>query len=231
MDDLMFDQIQDEAEAIPIIPPISHVANDPKVSRRRLLGAAAGGFVLAASGLLVPEGAEAERDDHGDRHRRRHHHHRDRDEKDRAEIKGILDVEVNFFSGQTKTHVIEGWQGDRSKGPGHTRWALRWHERPVAPIRQQAKFTGLEPRLVLVVKTPGLLTGPLFFKVENQSLGAPTITIAQGTWNNEGAVDWGQTYFLNRAMKEGQRIDVEEFYVDRGNDSKAHKIFTINARD
>jgi hypothetical protein len=32
-------------------------------------------------------------------------------------------------------------------------------------------------------------------------------------------------------MKEGQRIDVEEFYVDRGNDSKAHKIFTINARD
>jgi hypothetical protein len=87
-------------------------------------------------------------------------------------------VEVNFHSGHTKTHIIEGWQRDDTGGPRVDRWALRWHERSVPPIHQLVKFTGQKPLTVLVVKTPDLITGPLFFKVENQFVGPPIITIA-----------------------------------------------------
>jgi hypothetical protein len=51
VDDLGFDRLHDET-----LSDLSEPGPDPRLSRRRLMSGAGSGFVLAASGLLLPEG-------------------------------------------------------------------------------------------------------------------------------------------------------------------------------
>ena len=254
------------------------------LDRRRLLGGAAGGFVLAASGLLVPGAVEAERQHPAERllndpnesrernrkNRNRKNRHRnnngnnnngnnnngnnngngkgkggndndnDQDDNDQGSW-GLLDVELNFYSGYTLTHEIEVWKGDATcvsrdgqslscpaidAPKGIEYFFLTWPRQAVPPVRQLVKFTGQSDWLVLVDFSPA--TGPVYFSVYNQAIGAPILTVQQGTWSLRGSVNAGQKYF-DQGVDVGQRVEVPGFYIDRSTDSPTHKVFYINA--
>ena len=253
MDDLTFDPRPDAP--LPRLPKSASVDPDPLLSRRRLLGGAAGGLVLAASGLLVPEEIAAqrpgerilndpgERKDGNDKNRNdknRNDKNRDdknRDDNDRKAMQGIKDVELNFYSGHTLTHELEVWELIPDTKPENFRLKMsRDKVGPVPPVRQLVKFTGSQPDLVVVVFTaPG--TGPLSFRARNFEFAAPRLTVYQSTWDRDGLVDPRARKFVSIGMAEGERACLPSlvvnagFCVDRSDDSANHKIFYINATD
>jgi hypothetical protein len=209
-------------------------------SRRLLLGGAAGGFALAASGLLLPDWLveEAEADKHPARRvqgrtERRQDRKRKvrRNRKDRQDHKedngepapgntGQKDVEIVLITGPQESVIAEVWEY-------HNPWVLKWKSRTVGP-NQQAKFTGSETKLVLVGRYLSK-PGNLYFRAINRDLFfTPTIKIAQGSWDKNGPKDQGDVY-VDQSISEGEFVAIDGFRVDRGTDSNQHKIFVIVA--
>jgi hypothetical protein len=258
VDDLMFDRLQDET--LSDGPENALVTPDPSLSRRRLLGGA-GGFVLAASGLLLPEGVEGverqrpverilndprerNRKDRNDRNRNdKNHNKNDRNRKDRNQCRcstGLRgcngfckDVELNFFSGfhsTSPTYTLEVWVPTGQGCKDGVCFKVFTAARMVPPVRQQAKFTGSDDFMAMVVigEHKEIGYGHVTFMVQNHGVGAPTLKVYVGGFEGGGPYNIRKVYFEG-GVDEFQQKRVPGFYVDRGKDSAKHKIFSINS--
>jgi hypothetical protein len=210
------------------------------LNRRQLLGAMAGGFALATSGLFLPQwpsdvaaregtygGQLGGRHDKNRQRRNKHREHgqnRDKHDKQKAPGNdGLKDVDIILITGKTAMSV-EVWQQDPQN---ERKFVLKWPLRTVA-ANSRVEFLGSEPKLTLVGNYVGQ-SQSLFFQCLNPALFlTPKIWIAQGSWSKTGQVDLGDTY-VQQPISEGESVAIDGFRVDRVTDSGRHKIFVINA--
>jgi hypothetical protein len=223
---------------MPRSPMFSDLTSEPEVSRRQVLRGGATGFVLAATGLLVPEAVEevaAERPidgvtGRGDaRHRRRKHRHdpgSDRKNDHEAGETFTKKMEFVFIAGTKLTHQIEVWEGFA----GSRVYRRTWTERSLSP-GQQETFSGRLPRLVLVNFVPGVDSAPVFFWADNPAVGTPLLQIGKGSWFEFGPVNFGGHYVSQRMKENGPPVVVGGFQVKRVGDSPNYKVFFITALD
>lgn len=220
------------------------------VPRRRLLEAAAAGFALAASGLLLPthvvEAAEAAQHPvrwvqsrkerhrtHQHRHRHHHghrHHPRNKNKHDRrddAEPSGLLLGVALFLHNLRPTAVaVREWVFTT---PGNTEiatWVLKtgWLTIDGKPPSGPEPFIDfVEDTLQLAVE---INTGHIIW-VGNPPLGFPWTTIGTGGWSTDGWNARGTT-LIDQGFFEGETARAPGFVAQRLNDTDTHKRFLVN---
>jgi hypothetical protein len=208
------------------------------VHRRRLLETAAGGFALAASGLLLPvqllEEAEARtkplrrvQDRTEQRHRKRHHrnrhHHRHRhhhgntSDSDRPPTGsiGLLNVALSIHN--LRGTVVAGRVWIAQAGE-IIYWTPKGDWRTIAGNRTDFKED--TRRFTVEINTGHII------EVLNPIIFFPRITIGTGGWNTNGWNPRGTT-LIDTGLAEGETAKAPGFEVQRLTDTATHKRFLV----
>lgn len=209
-------------------------------TRRRLLGAATGGFALAASGLFLPEwpeeaaaregalgGAKGGRHgkNHRGRHKRRDHRHQKHRDAHRSKGGGWLNVALYIHNLRPTAVAVRQWKTTSVDD------IIRWGPITDWLTIEGNSASGREHFIDFVSDLKGFAveinTGNII-EVSNVLLSFyPTLTLGAGGWSETGWNPQGAT-LIDQGFSEWEIKSAPGFDVQRLNDTGTHKQFLVN---
>ena len=213
-------------------------------NRRHLLGVAASGFALAASGVLLPEWLVEEAaareganggtlggrhgKNHKGRHRRRDRkqQHRQNDNRDRAPgLINPLQVALHVDNISSSPVQVQGWEPSGvSHGKNVFHVPTGWDYATLTPNTGGKDFIANAGENCIV----RIGTDRLVF-ASNPPLGFPLVRIQTGGWSADGWNPKGQT-LAEQSMLVNHSVFAGGIYVQRLPDTD-HKVFVVQVHN
>ena len=209
------------------------------MSRRGLVGAAAGAFTLAASGLFLPEGVtevaaregtfggqlggrhgknRRGRDEHRDH---RHERHRDRHRPDGGDW---LNVALYVHNLRQSAVAVRQWKtigvDDIIRWGPVTGW-LTIDGKPASGPEHFIDFVTNLKGFAVEINTGHVI------EVANPLLGFPHLTVGVGGWSEHGWDPQGAT-LIDKGFTEWETAAAPGFAAQRLNDTDTHKQFLVD---
>jgi hypothetical protein len=231
------DQLEEGANDLPM-------EREPGLNRRRLLTAGAGGFVLAATGMFVPERlveaasqpVQRVRHHAGQRHHKRRHqrqHRRDQRRRDNGSSRGggAGDPHIRWISyvvyndrpvtTPNQSVSIVSWARDTSinDGPWHAGASFRLFNGVNATFSRQVSNAAIE------------IDGRYLVDAENFIVFAPLVSIDYGGTMTRLGYEGGTEAQSSRLSENEQieaDIDGHHFRVKRIADTEDYKVFEVH---